>query len=184
MSTIFTVSYVVSGGILAAALARFGATLAITWTGGNDKDLPQARKYASGLALVGGGLAACSPVNPLFAVVLAASVGLFTAFCLGLLYFGAKVPKHYGNLLKFVDGKAGKLNSELAKPETKQALLATVSAVTEYAKVQASNLIPNKNDEVTGDGSSVTSDSDNGAGDGGSNTTVKSTRPNPRKPIA
>jgi hypothetical protein len=184
MSTLLTLGYVVFGALVSAAAARFGATLAVTWTGGNSKDLPQARKYASGLALVGGALAACSPVNAAFAVVLAASVGLFTSFCLGLLYFGAKVPKHYGNLLKFVDGKADKLNSELAKPETKQALLAKVSAVTEYAKDQVSNLIPNKNEEITGNGSSVTSDSDNGAGDGGSNTTVKSTRPNPHKPIA
>ncbi len=197
MFTLLTIGYVVLGALVAAATARFGATLATTWTGGDDKQLIQARKYASGLALVGGGLAACSPVNALLALVLALATGLFTAFCLGLLFAGAKVPKEYGKLLSFVDGKAAELNRELAKPETKQAAVAKIVDATKSVKAQISNLVPKKQEEavifgtllldetpletvsVAGDGGSA-STPETGAG-GASAPSLKNNRPTPRQ---
>lgn len=142
-TTLFTLLYVGSGALMAAAVARFGATLAVTWTGGDDKQLEDSRKWSTGFALVGGGLAACSPVNPLLALLLAVASGAFVSFCLGLWFLGMRVPKDYARLLSIVDAKAGQVNTALADPKTKTAIKAEAVKVLQAGQAQLRSLTSN-----------------------------------------
>lgn len=146
---IFTLTYVVSAGIGAAAVARFGSTLATSWTGGNTKQMSEARKYATGLALVGGSLAACSPVNPFYAVFLALCVGAFTPFVLGLWFAGLRVPQYFGKLLTAVDKAADVTNTTLADPQQRAAIASQVVGTLDAAKGKVEELLGSKTDAAS-----------------------------------
>ncbi|MDX1986647.1 MAG: hypothetical protein SFV17_08170 [Candidatus Obscuribacter sp.] len=146
---IFTLTYVVSAGIGAAALARFGSTLATSWTGGNTKQMSEARKYATGLALVGGSLAACSPVNPLYAVFLSLCVGAFTPFVMGLWFAGLRVPQYFGKLLNAVDKAADVTNTTLADADKRGEITAQVVGTLGVAKEKVEGLLGSKTDAAS-----------------------------------
>lgn len=117
---LFTLCCVTLGAVSASALSRFGSTLAVRWTGGDEGRLTEARKWSTGFALCAGALAACSPVHPLLELFLSAATGLFTAFCLGVWFLGEKVPHFYGHLLGAVDGSADRANALLSQTETRE----------------------------------------------------------------
>jgi hypothetical protein len=141
---IFTLGYVALGAVSASALSRFGATLSVRWTGGDQDRLTEARKWSTGFALVGGALAACSPVHPLLALLLAASTGLFTSFCLGVWFLGEKIPHFYGQLLGAVDGSADKANALMSKTETREKVAGAMRGAFDSVKGQISGLRKNE----------------------------------------
>ncbi|MDX1987070.1 MAG: hypothetical protein SFV17_10335 [Candidatus Obscuribacter sp.] len=137
---LFTLGYVTLGAVSASALSRFGATLSVRWTGGDAGRLTEARKWSTGFALVGGALAACSPVHPLLALFLAASTGLFTSFCLGVWFLGEKIPHFYGQLLGAVDGSADRANALLSQTETRKTVAGAVRGAFSSVKGQLKGL--------------------------------------------
>lgn len=146
---IFTLTYVGLSGLGAASVARFGSTLATSWTGGNTKQMSEARKYATGLALVGGSLAACSPVNPLYAVFLSLCVGAFTPFVMGLWFAGLRVPQYFGKLLTAVDKAADVTNTTLADPQQRAAIASQVVSTFDTAKGKVEALLGSKTDAAS-----------------------------------